>query len=282
MAEHGPPGRWSLRSTTTALLSAGAVGAVAVGLVWIAGGAGRPPDRADRGANADVAAGSQARGQPLRWDGARLARGDPERLTLYFVGAPPGPSDDPCARAYEATAEPTADKVTVTLRELPAPPLPPGHACAAIGYARTATVELPEPLRDRPLVDGATGKQRPVIDAALLLTPSWLPTGYRFLREQVESGIDTREWGPDRPDERLLVDQGDADHLSRPGVDPIVLARPLVRGRPATVWKTSGFDDLVCVSWAEGSTDHRVCTSGTPEHLLPVDELTRVADGLRD
>jgi hypothetical protein len=53
-----------------------------------------------------------------------------------------------------------------------------------------------------------------------------------------------------------------------------------VRGRPATVWKTRGFDDLVCVSWAEGATGHRVCTSGTPERLLPVAALLRVANGL--
>jgi hypothetical protein len=43
------------------------------------------------------------------------------------------------------------------------------------------------------VVDGATGKKWPAIDAALLLSPSWLPAGYRFVREGVESGIDLRE-----------------------------------------------------------------------------------------
>jgi hypothetical protein len=70
--------------------------------------------------------------------------------------------------------------------------------------------------------------------------------------------------------------------LAQPGFDPVVLARPLVRGISATVWKTRGFDDLVCVSWREGTIGRRVCTSGAPERLLPVETLVRVADGLRD
>jgi hypothetical protein len=217
----------------------------------------------------------------VRWDGARLVRGDPDRLTLYFVGGPPGRSDEPCARAYQATAQPSSDRMTVTLRELPSPPLPPGHGCALVGYGRTVTVELPEPLRGRPVVDGATGQERLVSDAALLLTPSWLPAGYRFVRERVELGIDRRSWGPEWPDVRLEVEQGDAGKLTGPGFDPVVLARPVVRGVPAMVWKTRGFDDVVCVSWAEGSMGHRVCTSGAPEKLLPVEVLVRVADGLR-
>jgi hypothetical protein len=282
MAERGLRGRWSLGSKTTALLGVAAVGAVGVGLVWMAGGDGRASDRASGSANASIPAAPQAQGRAVPWDGARLVHGEPERLTLYFVGGPPGRPDDPCARAYAATAKPTGDRVTVTLRELPAPPPPPGHGCAAIGYGRSLTVALPEPLRGRPVVDGATGEQRLVSDAALLLTPSWLPVGYRFVRERVELGIDTREWAPEgRHDERLLVEQGDAGKLARLGFDPVVLARPVVRGMPATVWKTRGFDDLVCVSWAEGSVGHRVCSSGAPGRLLPVEVLVRVADGLR-
>jgi hypothetical protein len=263
-------------------LGVGAIGAVVVGLVWIAGGDGRASGQAGGGANADAAAGSEVRGRAVRWDGARLVRGDPERLTLYFTGGPPGRPDEPCARAYQATAQPSGNRMTVTLRELPSPPLPPGHGCADVGYGRTITVELPEPLRDRPVVDGATGQERLVSDAALLLTPSWLPPGYRLVAERVEFGIDRREWGPDgRQDERLEVEQGDTGKLARPGFDPVVLARPVVRGVPATVWKTRGFDDSVCVSWAEGTTGHRVCTSGAPGRLLPVEVLVRVADGLR-
>ena len=187
------------------------------------------------------------------------------------------------SRAYQATAKPSGDRLTVTLRELPGPPLSPGHGCAAVGYGRTVTVALPEPLGRRPVVDGATGQERPVIDAALLLTPSWLPAGYQFVRERVQMGVDFREWAPQgRQDERLLVDQGDPGKVARPGFDPVVLARPVVRGAPATVWKTRRFDDSVCVSWAEGTMGHRVCSSGAPGRLLPIEVLVRVADGLRN
>jgi hypothetical protein len=283
MAEDGLRGRWSRRPKTTALLAVGAVGAVVVGLIGITGGDGRASGRASGGANAGALVGLQAWGQPVRWDGARLAHGTPERLTLCFTGGPPGPPDEPCARAYQASAAVSGDRMTVTVWELLAARLPPGHGCADVGYGRLATVELPEPLRDRPVVDGATGEERPVIDAALLLTPSWLPGGYRLVREWVEFGIDSREWAPDggRQDVRLLVEQGDTDKLARPGFDPVVLARPVVRGMPAMVWKTRRFDDSVCVSWAEGSMGHRVCTSGAPGKLLPVEVLVRVAEGLR-
>ena len=280
MAEGGPRDRLLLRPMTTALLAVGAIGAVVVGLVWTAGADGRASGRV--GGGADAAAGLEARGQPVRWDGARLVRGDVERLTLYFTGGPPGPPDEPCARTYRATAAVSGDRMKVTVWELPAAPLPPGHGCAAVGYGRTVSVELPERLRGRPVLDGATGEQRPIIDAALLLTPSWLPAGYRFISERVEAGIDFREWAPAGPDERLLVDQGAADKLARPGFDPVVLARPMVRGVPAMVWKTRRFDDSICVSWAEGSMGHRVCTSGAPGRLLAIQELIRVADGLRD
>jgi hypothetical protein len=77
MAEGRQGGRWSRRSKTTALLAAGAVGAVILGLVWITGGDGRASGRAGGDANADTGAESQARGQPVRWDGARLVRGSP-------------------------------------------------------------------------------------------------------------------------------------------------------------------------------------------------------------
>jgi hypothetical protein len=110
MAERRALARWSLGSTTTALLGVAAVGAVGVGLVWITGAGGEASDRSGGGANASIPAGSQARGQALRWDGTRLVRGEPDRLTLYFTGGPPGRADDPCARAYAATPSPAATR----------------------------------------------------------------------------------------------------------------------------------------------------------------------------
>jgi hypothetical protein len=108
MAERGLRSRWALRSRGTALLAVGAVGAIVVGLVWTAGGNGAASGRAGGAADAGIAAGSQARGAPVRWDGARLARGAPKRLTLYFTGKAPGPPEEPCTGTYEATATASA------------------------------------------------------------------------------------------------------------------------------------------------------------------------------
>lgn len=259
-----------------AFLVAGVIVAAAVGLFWINTDGGETS-----GASDDA---TTAFGEPLPWDGARR---DGDRLTLYFTGARPLQADDPCSSAYTAVAEPTDDTMVVTLRPVAGPPLPPDGGCEDIGYDRSVTVDLPEPLQGRPVVDGASGQQRTISDAAELLTPSWLPAGYHFSWEYVDSEIDTyidtRQWVLDgQSDVRLLVEQGAVDEVGRPGFDPVVLDKPTVRGAPATVWKTKGFDDLVCVSWAEGSAGHRVCASGTPGQLMPNGVLVRVADGLRD
>jgi hypothetical protein len=177
--------------------------------------------------------------------------------------------------------------MVVTLRPVAGPPLPPDQGCEDIGYDRTVTVDLPAPLQGRCVVDGASGQQQAISDAAELLTPSWLPAGYDLSWEYVESEIDTyldtRTWALDgHPSERLLVEQGGVDEVGRPGLEPVVLDRPTVRGMPAIVWQTGGFDDLVCVSWAEGSAGHRVCSFGTPGQLLPSEVLVRVANELRN
>jgi hypothetical protein len=255
-----------------AFVVAGVVVAAAVGLFRIVVDGGETP----------TASGDQtsALGGPVPWDGARR---DGDRLTLYFTGARPLQADDPCSRAYEAVAEPTDDTMVLTVRPVAGSPLPPGQGCEDIGYSRSVTVDLPAPLRSRPIIDGASGERRSISDVAQLLTPSWLPAGYHFSWEYVESDLDIQEWVMDgNPNVRLLVEQGGADEVGRPGLDPVVLDRPTVRGVPATVWKTKGFDDLVCVSWAEGAAGHRVCSSGTPGQLLPNDALIRVADELRE
>jgi hypothetical protein len=75
MAERRARARWSVGSTTTALLGVAAVGAVGVGLVWITGADGRASGQPGDGANASIPVGSVARGRAVRWDGARLVPG---------------------------------------------------------------------------------------------------------------------------------------------------------------------------------------------------------------
>lgn len=270
--------RWrqALAFVAAGVVVAGAVGVLS--LVTEGGGASR--------ASGDASGGeSTASIGTVPWDGARL---EGDRLTLYFTGARPARAGDPCSRAYEAVAEPTEDTIVVTVRAFAPAPGPPDQPCTAVGYSRSVAVNLPEPLRGRTVVDGATGQRKTISDAAALLTPSWLPAGYHFSTESVTSDTDSsvheQVWAQEGPSQtRLLVEQGgeDPNELGTPGFEPVVLDRPTVRGRPATLWKSEGFDDLICVSWIEGSTGHRVCSSGTPGELLLTDALIRVADGLR-
>jgi hypothetical protein len=71
--------------------------------------------------------------------------------------------------------------MVVTVRRFrPRAPVPEGHLCTTVGLLRNVTVRLPEDLRGRPLVDGATGQRRPLVER--LLTPGWLPENWMPLR----------------------------------------------------------------------------------------------------
>jgi hypothetical protein len=158
---------------------------------------------------------------------------------------------------------------------------------------------------------GATGERPTTSDTTSLLEPTYLPAGFRLSGGVTESGAaSTRTWVRDaRPGEelraeletvqedgsldtftqvteatgteqvRVEITQG-AAHLAR--VDPrdAVLARREVRGVTGTATTGWGLDESVCVAWAEGTAGYQVCTSGTPELLLPVHELVHIADSL--
>jgi hypothetical protein len=239
---------------------------------------GTPPSGTDTGGRYRA----QPRTQPgkVAWRGARLVA--PQRLVVDFVGTPPGTPGDPRAPrpTYEGVAEATDATVIVTVA-VHRPALPPGTYFVGPSFRRTVVVELPEPLRGRGVVDGATGQLRPIVDAARLRQPSYLPAGYRFGREWVDGEVDRREWWKESArDEVLVVEQGPPG-LARLGYRPVVLARPVIHGVAATAWRSEGFDDLVCLCWAEGSVGYRVCSQGSPRAPLPVAELVSVANGLR-
>jgi hypothetical protein len=240
---------------------------------------GTPPCGADTGGG--YRAQPRTQSGKVAWRGARLVT--PQRLVVDFVGTPPDTPTDPHTPrpAYEGTAKATDATVTVTVTvAVHVPELPPGSYRVGPGFRRTVVVELPEPLHGREVVDGASGQVKPIVDAALLWQPSYLPAGYGFGREWVEGQVDRREWWKyGSRDEVLVVEQG-PPRLARLGYRPVVLARPVIRGVTATAWRSEGFDDLICVCWAAGSAGARVCSQGR-RAPLPVAELVSVANGLR-
>ena len=237
-------------------------------------------------ARGGVAGGSQDRkGPPLvrvgtvPWQGARL-EGDGRRLVVSFTGgAPQGAPLGRCAPLYQGETVATNDTVTLTVSEWTTSQSSTA-ICAAVGYARSLTVTLPEPLWGRRLVDGATGRTMPVVDT-VLRQPSYLPAGYRYLREEVDNEVSRRTWLRQGRSQGLLdITQGGAV-VARLGDRPVVLMRTTVHGATAMVWNSRGFNDSICLSWAEGAIGFRICSLGSPTAPLPPAELVKIGEGLR-
>jgi hypothetical protein len=226
--------------------------------------------------------GPERQGPPLvrvlavPWQGARL-EGDGRRLVVSFTGgAPPSAPLGRCAPLYKGETVATNDTVTLTVSEWTTNQFRTA-ICAAIGFSRSLTVTLPEPLQGRRLVDGATGRTMPVVDT-VLRQPSYLPAGYRYLREEVDDAFSRRTW---RASQGLLdITQGGAA-VARLGDRPVVVQRTTVHGATATVWNSRGFNDTICLSWAEGATGFRICSLGSPTAPLPPAELVKIGEGLR-
>jgi hypothetical protein len=149
------------------------------------------PDRGPRPAAPPVATGPTAAGVPdgvVAWSDARPS-GNPGELVVTVqagVGARSHPSD-PCWEGYQPEARAEAGRMVVTIQRFRSrATLPQGQGCAAVGVLWNVTVSLPEDLRGRPLVDGATGQRRPLVKG--LLVPGWLPEGWQGFKTGRERG----------------------------------------------------------------------------------------------
>jgi hypothetical protein len=167
------------------------VGAVAVLLAAVVVAAPLLPERGPRPAAPPVATGPAPGGVPdgvVPWSDARPS-GNPGALVVTVqagVGARSRPSN-PCWEGYQPEARAEADRMVVTVRRFRSrATLPQGHGCAAVGTLWNVTVSLPEDLRGRPLVDGATGQRRPLVEG--LLVPEWLPEGWQGFKAGRERG----------------------------------------------------------------------------------------------
>lgn len=93
--------------------------------------------------------------------------------------------------------------MVVSLRALAGPPLSPWQGCEDIGYERSVTVDLPGPLQDRPVVDGASwptadDQQRGAAAHAVVAASQPLTTSPGVRRAEIDTNIDTRLWALDR------------------------------------------------------------------------------------
>lgn len=90
----------------------------------------------------------------LRPDSATVAA-DGRTVTVRFVGGRDGTG--PCTSQYTARAIESDNAAVVVIDEHPDLSGGPDQACNAIGYARTATLTLAEPLGERTLLDVVQG-----------------------------------------------------------------------------------------------------------------------------
>jgi hypothetical protein len=102
-----------------------------------------------------------------------------------------------CTVSARGVATETSTSITVHVKETTR-----NAVCEAIGYIRNAVAPLSAPWGHRVVLD-SSGAVVPVVDGALLLSPSWLPAGYQG-GQIVVGGADgkvgeAQEWGPPAP-----------------------------------------------------------------------------------
>ena len=140
------------------------------------------------------------------WSGARTGA-DGQSLLLFFVGAADYQPGDPCSMRYLPTVEEIDAAVNVTIHgERPTTPDGSGsYGCMLVGYARSVSVELTQPLGDRKLI--VLDAEREVFDGTTLAQPTWVPDGWQEELEQPAALSDrpgaaawSRTWAPPNPE----------------------------------------------------------------------------------
>jgi hypothetical protein len=190
----------------------------------------------------------------------------------------------PIARAVSQTA--SAVTVAVTKYAQPLPKPPPGTTGAGFGPALALVrleVDLAEPLGTRSLLDAHDGVTHVVLDPATVLKPSYLPADYTG-GQATWAGVPRH--GATRlyhgPGSWLTVEVGPAS-LNRSAEH--IIEHTTVRGHPATVSNTPGFEQDILITWNEDAT-HAAALSQTSRYeeahpALTAEQLVRIANSLR-
>lgn len=223
----------------------------------------------------------------VHWDGAVLLPGG----RSIQVDADVMHLPDYCLSAGLPTLRPTvsetATSVTIRVRAYrPNPPPPSSDACAASGHVPVpVTAQLRQPLGRRTLVD-ADGRPEPVLDAATVPTPSYVPAGYRqtALGGSPTTGsfrnYERFPWPADGSELELLI------HQQLPPLRPLPeeqeLARGTVLGHPARVVQSGGNIAVQrCVTWSDRPYVWSICTAGGSRPDVSTAQLLRIANSLR-
>ncbi|HEU5271768.1 MAG TPA: hypothetical protein VFU36_17735 [Jatrophihabitans sp.] len=221
------------------------------------------------------------------WDGPVLlpdgrsiqVSADVMHLPDYCVGAG--------LPALRPTVSETATSVTIRVRAYRPDQAPPSaDACAASGHEPVPVIaRLRQPLGRRTLMD-ANGRSVPVLDAATVPTPHYLPAGYRQIAlggSPATGSFRNYERFPRPADGSELVLH--IDQLRSP-FHPLFeeqeLARGTVLGHPARVVQSGGKVAVQrCVTWSDQPYVWSVCSFGGNLPDLSTAQLLRIANSLR-
>jgi hypothetical protein len=182
----------------------------------------------------------------------------------------------------------TSATVRIQVRASRVKPASSGNTCSSVGHIPVPlTVRLSRPLDQRSLVDAATGHRHQVLDAAGVLTPSYLPPGYGQMAlgwDETQADIVSRSYqrlprAADGNDQSLLIERRPLP--DQPLYNEQVLARGTVLGRAARVAKTGNFDDEVCAIWSDQQHVWWVCSLGSPKAALDPAQLLRIGNSIR-
>jgi hypothetical protein len=159
----------------------------------------------------------------------------------------------PIARVVSQTANAATVSVARYAEPLPKPKPGTEVGCAAVGLgAVRLKVALAQPLGTRSLIDAYDGAARTALDPANVLKPSYLPAGYI-------GGQAT--WAGQPPEATTRQYQGPGSVLTVT-IGPVSLNRSAehiiehttVRGHPAIVSNTPGFEQDILIAWNEDAT----------------------------
>jgi hypothetical protein len=224
------------------------------------------------------------------WRDPVLSEDDPNMVYVYADQAGPiaswGPYGQctPIARAVSQTA--SAATVAVAIYAQPLPKPAPGTEIGFSGRGLAAVrleVDLAEPLGTRSLIDAHDGVTHVVLDPATVLKPSYLPAYYTG-GQATWAGIPrqgaTRQYHG--PGSSLTVEIGPAS-LNRSAEH--IIEHTTVRGHPATVSNTPGFEQDILIAWNEDATHaaalYQTSRSKEAHPPLTAEQLVRIANSLR-